>query len=173
MERCFLALGSNLGDREAHLRDGLAELDARGVRVIRSASVYSTEPKDVPAQPWFLNTAAEAETRLEPADLIRVCLSIEQEHDRRRSTPKGPRTLDIDIILYGDRVVRTAELTIPHPRYAQRRFVLEPLAEIASGAIDPVDGRTIGALLAAVDDDASVTRCRPPLFPFHSTQRRP
>ena len=173
MERCFLALGSNLGDREAHLRDGLADLHARGVHVVRSASVYSTEPQDVPSQPWFLNTAAETETRLEPPDLLRACLSIEREHHRRRSTPKGPRTLDIDIILYGDRVVRTADLTIPHPRYTRRRFVLEPLAEIAPGAVDPIAGRTIGELLATLDDDAGVTLCRPPLYPFHSTQRRP
>ena len=165
MVRCFLALGSNLGDREAHLRDGLAELGRRGVRVVRSASVYSTEPKEVLSQPWFLNTAVEVETRLEPGDLMRVCLSVEQNHDRDRSTPKGPRTLDIDIILFGDRVVQTDELTIPHPRYAARRFVLEPLAEIASGVLDPLADRSIEALLRELSDESAVTRYGPPILP--------
>lgn len=164
MVRSFLALGSNLGDRETHLREGLAELGRRGVRVIRCASVYSTEPKGYLSQPWFLNTVAEIETALGPEDLMRACLSVEQSHARQRSTPNGPRTLDIDIILFGDRVVRTDQLTIPHPRYAERRFVLEPLVEIAPDVADPVSHRSFKALLDRLSDASAVTLYGPPLL---------
>jgi len=160
--RCLLALGSNIGEREAHLRAGLAGLAEYGVRRIRCASLYSTEPKGILAQPWFLNTAVEVETTLEPEELMQVCQAVEQSRNRQRSVPNGPRTLDIDIILYGDRVVDSDDLTIPHPRYRARRFVLEPLAEIASDAIDPVNGRTIGSLLEEVSDESGVNRVGAP-----------
>ena len=152
-----------MGEREAHLRAGLAGLADYGVRRIRCASLYSTEPQGLRSQPWFLNTAVEVETTLEPEELIRVCQAVEQSRDRQRSVPNGPRTLDIDIILYGDRVVSSDNLTIPHPRYRARRFVLEPLAEIASDAVDPVDGQTIGTLLEEVSDDSGVNRVGLPL----------
>jgi 2-amino-4-hydroxy-6-hydroxymethyldihydropteridine diphosphokinase len=163
MVRCLLALGSNVGNREAQLRAGLAGLAEHGVRPIRGASLYSTEPKELLSQPWFLNTVVEVETALEPEELMRVCQAVEQSRNRERSVPKGPRTLDIDIILYGDRVVGTDDLKIPHPRYTARRFVLEPLAEIAFDAIDPVTGKTVGVLLAEVSDESGVDRVGAPI----------
>ena len=100
---------------------------------------------------------------MEPEALMRACLEIEQSCNRRRHRPNGPRTLDIDIILFEDRVVRRRDLTIPHPRYARRRFVLEPLAEIASDRMDPVRNQTIGQLLEDVDDASAVEIVAPPL----------
>src|SRR5438045_785611 len=128
--RVYLALGSNLGNREEYLRAGIRGLAANGVDIKRCASLYSTEPREVLDQPWFLNTAAEADTELAPEALLRVCLKVEKENHRQRDVLKGPRTLDIDIIFYGDLIVRTMELTIPHAGVASRRFVLAPLAEI-------------------------------------------
>lgn len=149
-------MGSNLGDRIQHLRAGVSALGPSGVRVIQTASVYVTEPKDTSVRLWFLNTAIEAETDLEPAELMRVCLALEESRGRVRDTPNAPRTLDIDIILFEERIIRTSELTIPHPRYAQRRFVLQPLAEIAREQVDPLLKQTVGALLERVEDTASV-----------------
>jgi len=154
----YLALGSNLGDREAYLRAGLYGLARQGVEIVRCASIYATEPKDVPDQPWFLNTVALGNTNLEPKLLLQACLAVEAEQNRRRDTAKGPRTLDIDIILYDSRIVRETGLTIPHPRFSSRRFVLDPLAEIAPGFIDPLSGKTIRVLLAECPDDAEVQR---------------
>jgi 2-amino-4-hydroxy-6-hydroxymethyldihydropteridine diphosphokinase len=163
MSRCFLALGSNLGDREAHIRAGLEGLAVRGIKAVRCASNYSTEPLEMVNQPWFFNTVVEVETALEPDGVMSASLAVEQDCGRRRSAPNGPRTLDIDIILFGDRIVRTPTLTIPHPRFAIRRFVLEPLCEIAPGAIDPVTGLSIAARLAALVDESVVIRSGPPL----------
>ena len=153
----YLSLGSNVGDREANLRAALARLEAAGVRVVRRSSTYETEPQDAPGQPWFLNLVAEAETGLLPQELLLRIGEIEAGLGRRRTQPKGPRTIDIDILLYGDAVIETPELEIPHPRMAQRRFVLEPLAELAPGLRHPVTGRTVGELLAAAGGQ-SVTR---------------
>ena len=164
MTRCFLALGSNLGDRQAHLRAAIEELSRCGVQIVRGASIYSTEPKELRAQPWFLNTVVEAETELDPEELLDVCLDIEKSRKRTRSETNGPRTLDIDIILFGDRVVQSEAVTIPHPRYTTRRFVLEPLAEIAPDVIDPVRSQTIGEIFDQARDSSSVERFAPPLF---------
>ncbi len=163
MFRCYLALGSNLGDRLGHLKSGLSGLEAHGISVLRSASVYSTQPKEILSQPWFLNTAVEAETEFEPEDLLRVCLEIENSSQRHRHLSNGPRTLDIDIILFDDRVVQSQDLEIPHPRYAGRRFVLQPLSEIASDQMDPVRNQTVGRLLEAVQDASAVALFAPPL----------
>src|SRR5262245_62132635 len=140
MTAVFLALGSNLGNREDHLRAGVRGLLARGIRIVQYASVYSTEPREVLDQPWFLNTALEASTRLTPDELLHVCLEVEKENHRTRDTAKGPRTLDVDIIFYGQEVVRKPGLTIPHPGLYARRFVLVPLVEIAPDFIDPLSG---------------------------------
>ena len=164
MSRCYLALGSNLGDRVAQLNAAVAGLGGRGVRVVRSASVYSTEPKEIVSQPWFLNTVVEVATELDPEALMRVCLEVENACGRERRLPNGPRTLDIDIIFFGDRVVQIAGLTIPHPRYAERRFVLEPLAEIAADHIDPCRGRRVGDLVRQVQDNGTVTPFAEPLL---------
>ena len=143
----YLALGSNLGDREGYLRAAGRGLAARGIEIVRSASVYSTEPREVLDQPWFLNTVLQVSTDLGPTELLRICLQIEEENNRRRDTAKGPRTIDIDILLAGDTIVDTPDLTIPHPAMAERRFVLEPLAEIAPQARHPVLKKTVRELL--------------------------
>ena len=158
MTRVYLALGSNIGDREQYLRAGLQGLGAHGIDIVRCASVYSTEPREVLDQPWFLNTVLECNTDLDPEALLRVCLHVEAENHRLRDTRKGPRTLDIDIIFYGSEVIRKQGLTIPHPSFSDRRFVLAPLAEIAPGVLDPLSGKSMRDLLEACADTATVTR---------------
>src|SRR5215510_7929071 len=158
MASVYLALGSNLGHRHDHLRAGIRGLAARGVVPIRCASLYSTEPREVLDQPWFLNTAIEANTDLNPEELLRVCLDVEKENQRIRQTTKGPRTLDIDIIFYSSDIVRKPGLTIPHPSFSERRFVLVPLAEIAPNFIDPLSGKTIKQLLESCQDRSAVLR---------------
>lgn len=129
----YLSLGSNLGDRQSHLQRALACLEQEQVRVRRQSFVYETEPQDVLQQPWFLNMVVECETRLFPLQLLKVLQRIEREAGRVRegTVRRGPRVIDIDILLFGPVVMNTSELTIPHPRMMERRFVLEPLLEIA------------------------------------------
>jgi 2-amino-4-hydroxy-6-hydroxymethyldihydropteridine diphosphokinase len=148
----YLSLGSNLGDREGNLAAAITLLEASGVSVTRASSIYETEPREVRDQPWFLNLAVETRTQLLPLQLLARILRIEQQLGRRRLRPKGPRTIDIDILLYGSSVIDTERLTVPHPRLAERRFVLEPLAEIAPGLRHPVTRRTVQEMLAAVRD---------------------
>jgi 2-amino-4-hydroxy-6-hydroxymethyldihydropteridine diphosphokinase len=140
MECVYLALGSNLGNREEYLRAGLRGLARGRIEVVNCAAIYSTEPLEVVDQPWFLNTVIEVKTTLGPDDLLAVCLDIEKENNRIRGTEKGPRTLDIDVIFYGNAIIRNPNLTIPHPNFSARRFVLVPLAEIA-----PEVGKRSGA----------------------------
>ena len=156
--RVYLALGSNLGDREQYLRAGMRGLAANAVDIKRSASIYSTEPREVLDQPWFLNTVVEADTELAPAQLLRVCLEVERENQRTRDVLKGPRTLDIDIVFYEDRIIRTPELTIPHPGLSSRLFVLAPLAEIAPHFIDPITRKTVHQLLVECEDGAQIRK---------------
>jgi 2-amino-4-hydroxy-6-hydroxymethyldihydropteridine diphosphokinase len=153
----YLALGSNLGDREEHFRSAVRGLTQHGIDIIQCASVYSTEPRELLDQPWFLNTVLEASTILSPAQLLTACLDIERENHRLRDQPKGPRTLDIDILFCGDAVIRTPDLTLPHPSFSSRRFVLMPLAEIAPEFVDPLSGKTIRRLLEECTDAATVT----------------
>ena len=160
----YLALGSNLGDRESFLRAAVLGLSSRGVEVLKCASIYSTAPRDVLDQPWFLNTVVEANTSLEADGLLETCLAVEKENLRKRDTSKGPRTLDIDIIFYGNEIIRKPGLVVPHPRFAARRFVLEPLAEIAADFVDPASRKTIRELLDATPDTAEVRRFGPPLL---------
>ena len=134
----------------------MAELPEHGVRVVKRSSLYETEPVEFLAQGWFLNCVVEVETDLAPGELMRVLLDIEQSMGRERVAPKGPRIIDMDILLYGWRVVREADLEIPHPRMVERRFVLAPLAEIAAGAAHPVLQKTIAELLAATADRSEV-----------------
>jgi len=138
--RAFVSLGSNLGDREAHLaraRDALAALP--GATVLAMSRVYETAPQDLADQPSFLNQVLCLETGLRPAELLRACQAIERASDRRRDRRFGPRTLDIDILLFQGVEMDDPELTLPHPRMVQRAFVLAPLAEIWGCARDMPD----------------------------------
>ncbi len=146
----YLSLGSNLGDRERNLRDALGLLAGPRLRVLRVSSLYETAPLELRDQPWFLNAVAEVETDLFPKQLLARVQKIERQLGRKRIVPKGPRTIDIDILLYGAAVIDAEELQVPHPRLAERRFVLEPLAELAPDLRHPVTRRTVAEMLHAV-----------------------
>jgi 2-amino-4-hydroxy-6-hydroxymethyldihydropteridine diphosphokinase len=150
LKTAFLSLGSNLGDREALLKDALQRLVAAGVRVVRKSSIHETEPQDLREQPWFLNMAVEVETELLPLELLAAIRKIENEMGRQRIIPKGPRTIDIDILFYGNLIIATRDLEIPHPRLTQRSFVLDPLSEIAPDLRHPVTGQSIREAQAAL-----------------------
>ena len=145
----YLSLGSNVGEREAQLRDAQIRLATTG-RVSAVSPVYETEPVEFTAQPWFLNRALAIQTDLTPQQLMAAILRIEEEMGRLRVQKKGPRSIDIDILLFDDLVVESEGLTIPHPAMHQRRFVLEPLADIAPQMLHPVFRKTIRELLDAL-----------------------
>ena len=147
MKRIYLSLGSNIGDRETNLRKAVERLESLDVHVLRASRIYETEPVDYVDQAWFLNQVVEAETALFPMQLLTRTARVERELGRTRTVPKGPRTLDIDILFYGDAVVRTARLELPHPRIAQRRFVLAPLAELAPDLRHPVTRLSVRQML--------------------------
>ena len=151
MKIAFLALGSNLGDREANLRTAVTLLQGDEIRVRRGSSLYETAPQELLDQPSFLNAVVDVETSLFPMQLLARVREIERKMGRRRVTPKGPRNIDIDILFYGRNVIATAELEVPHPRIAQRRFVLEPLAEIAPDFRHPLTGKTANEMLATLE----------------------
>jgi 2-amino-4-hydroxy-6-hydroxymethyldihydropteridine diphosphokinase len=158
----YLSLGSNLGDRDANLARALARLSEEGLRVVHKSSLYLTEPVEFTSQGWFLNLAVEAETSLMPRQLLHLIQRIERELGRRRMVRSGPRPLDLDILLYGTSIVRTADLEIPHPRMAQRRFVLVPMAELAPTLRHPVLQLTMLELLASTLDRSQVRPLIPP-----------
>ena len=143
----YLSLGSNIGDREGNLRQAVERLPPHGVRVLRQSRIYETEPVDYKDQAWFLNQVLEAETALFPMQLLASLGRLERELGRLRTRPKGPRTIDIDILFYGAATVATAQLQIPQPRMAERRFVLVPLAELAPNLRHPVTHRSVSQML--------------------------
>jgi 2-amino-4-hydroxy-6-hydroxymethyldihydropteridine diphosphokinase len=143
----YLSLGSNIGNREANLRAAIDRLPAAGIRTLRVSPIYETEPVDNRAQAWFLNLVLEAETGLFPLQLLSRTTRVELDLGRVRSAPKGPRTIDIDILLYGNAVIKAVRLEIPHPRMAERRFVLAPLADLAPALRHPVTHRTVREML--------------------------
>jgi 2-amino-4-hydroxy-6-hydroxymethyldihydropteridine diphosphokinase len=145
----YLSLGSNLGDRAANLQSAIEKLSELG-NVVAVSSFYETEPVETAPQPWFLNCAIKLDTEKMPRQLIAAILSLEQSMGRQHRQEKAPRTIDIDILLFGSSVVELASLTIPHPRMHERRFVMEPLAEIAPDARHPVFKRTIRELRDAL-----------------------
>ena len=146
MKTVYLGLGSNIGDRAQNLRAAIEKLQA-SVTVRRLSPIYETEPVDFTGQRWFLNQVIEAETGLFPMQLLSRAQKIERDLGRVRTVPKGPRTIDIDILLYGRTVMRSAALEIPHPRIGERRFVLAPLADLVPDMRHPVTRRTVREML--------------------------
>jgi 2-amino-4-hydroxy-6-hydroxymethyldihydropteridine diphosphokinase len=141
-----VALGSNLGDRQGHLHYAFERL-SEVLRGMRTSSLYETAPVGTIGPP-FLNAAAVGDSVLEAVELLDALLSLERERGRRRPFPYAPRTLDLDLVLWGDLITEDDRLVLPHPRFRARRFVLEPLAEIAPTLLDPVTGRSVQELLA-------------------------
>ena len=157
LETAYLSLGSNLGDRAANLSQAISQLGAIG-RLLAVSSLYETQPQDVPDQPWFLNCAAAIETEKTPRELLQFALRVEAEMGRLRLSKKGPRKIDIDVLLFGGYVLNEPNLKIPHPAMHLRRFVLEPLVEIAPDARHPTFEKTASQLLSALTEPQTVRR---------------
>jgi 2-amino-4-hydroxy-6-hydroxymethyldihydropteridine diphosphokinase len=159
LTRAYLSLGSNLGERTAQLREAIRKLSSLGT-VTNCSSFYQTEPVEFTKQSEFLNCAVELETTLSPEQILDAILQIERDMGRDRSAqpPKGPRTIDIDLLLAGDTVINSPELVLPHPAMHQRRFVLEPLAEIAPGASHPLLRHTIQELAESLPPGQGVKK---------------
>jgi 2-amino-4-hydroxy-6-hydroxymethyldihydropteridine diphosphokinase len=157
-EIVYLSLGSNIGNRAENLRLALAAVQRAGIAVRKTSSFYETEPVDYLEQAWFLNCAVEAESELPAVELLRAVRAIEIEMGSQKLIAKGPRLMDIDILLYGQSTINTPELQVPHPRMTQRKFVLVPLAEIAPHLRYPSWNGTVQDLLEKTSDTSAVRR---------------
>ncbi len=158
MARAYLGLGANLPPAEERLQETERALESRGMMILARSSLYRTEPWGNPDQPWYLNRVLDVQTELAPLELLEACKAVERALGREERARWGPREIDVDILLYGQETVREEGLEIPHPRIAERRFVLVPLVELAPRAIHPVYRRTTEELLHTLDDRRRVER---------------
>ncbi|MBV9180107.1 MAG: 2-amino-4-hydroxy-6-hydroxymethyldihydropteridine diphosphokinase [Acidobacteria bacterium] len=156
----YLSLGSNLGDRGHNLRTAIQNLAHLGT-IVRVSSFYETEPLELVSQPWFLNCAVKLDTEKMPRQLISGILNLERSLGRQRIEAKGPRTIDIDVLLFGTSIIDLPALSVPHPRLHERRFVLEPMVEIAPDARHPVLRRTMRELRDALPQGQKVKKISP------------
>lgn len=156
MDFVYLSLGSNVGDREANLRAAIAALGSAGVHLAQVSSFYETEPVDYLEQPWFLNCVVEAEADMEPQAFLQTLRAIESQMGSKKEFAKGPRKIDLDILLYGSETINTPELQVPHPRMLMRRFVLAPLAELVPTLKHPTWNATAAELLGQCSDKSVV-----------------
>jgi 2-amino-4-hydroxy-6-hydroxymethyldihydropteridine diphosphokinase len=158
MPTVYLALGSNIGNREANLRESIRLISESGVQISKLSSIYETEPLDYLDQPWFFNAVLEAQTNLPVQELLAALRQIESRMGSKKPFPKGPRLIDLDILLYGNDIVDMPDLQIPHPRMLQRNFVLAPLAEIAPTFCHPSWPASAAELLARSPDKSIIRR---------------
>jgi 2-amino-4-hydroxy-6-hydroxymethyldihydropteridine diphosphokinase len=157
-QMAYLSLGSNMGDPAANLREAIRRLGERAGEITKISALYETEPREFTAQAWFINAVVELQTELSPRALLEAVLGVERAMGRERTQWKGPRNIDIDILLYGSEIIHQPGLRIPHPAMHERRFVLAPFVEIAPEAFHPVLLRPLQSLLEALPADAGEVR---------------